>query len=100
MLIEPWSIDMLGGLQARQAGRHIERFRTRSVGALLTYLAFHLKQLDTGRGTGCLRRARDVGVFGAAAGSFVDFGGRDRVRTALPNAGDTTGIRMGTVGRE
>ena len=41
MLIEPWSVEMLGRLRARLRDRAIERFRTRQVAALFAYLAYH-----------------------------------------------------------
>ena len=41
MLIEPWRIEMFGGLRARQRDRTVDRFRTRQVAGLLAYLAHH-----------------------------------------------------------
>lgn len=40
MLMEPWHIQLLGGLQAVQGDHHIQRFRTQNYGLLLAYLAY------------------------------------------------------------
>ncbi|MCW3052577.1 MAG: putative ATPase, partial [Chthonomonadales bacterium] len=45
MLTEPWRIELLGGLQARQGAQVLSRFRTQKVGALLAYLALESTQL-------------------------------------------------------
>ena len=45
MLTEPWRIELLGGLQARQGTQILSRFRTQRVGALLAYLALECPQL-------------------------------------------------------
>ena len=42
MLVEPWRIEMLGGLRARQGDHILSRFRTRSAASLLAFLAFAL----------------------------------------------------------
>jgi predicted ATPase/DNA-binding SARP family transcriptional activator/Tfp pilus assembly protein PilF len=39
MLIEPWSIQLLGRSRATQAGREITRFRTQKTASLFAYLA-------------------------------------------------------------
>ena len=41
MLAEPWTIQLLGALSARQAGRTVNRFRTYKTGVLFAYLAFY-----------------------------------------------------------
>ena len=41
MLSEPWTIQLLGKLSARQGERTVERFRTYKTGVLLAYLAFY-----------------------------------------------------------
>ena len=41
MLLDPWRIEMLGGLRAQAADRTIDRFRTRQVASLLAFLAFY-----------------------------------------------------------
>ena len=38
---EPWRIELLGHLQARQGEQCITRFRTHKSAALLAYLAFY-----------------------------------------------------------
>ncbi len=38
-MVEPWRIELFGGLTARQGQEEISRFRTRKTGALLAYLA-------------------------------------------------------------
>src|SRR5213075_2892563 len=40
MFEESWSIELFGGLRARQGERVINRFRTQKTGALLAYLAY------------------------------------------------------------
>src|SRR2546430_1721924 len=40
MLEELWEIQLLGGLQAKRAGRTITRFRTRPTASLFAYLAY------------------------------------------------------------
>ncbi len=42
MLLEPWQIELFGGLTARQGPREITRFRTQKTASLLAYLAYHL----------------------------------------------------------
>jgi DNA-binding SARP family transcriptional activator len=44
---EPWTIQLFGGLRARQGERLITRFRTQQTGALLAYLAYHRHQSPT-----------------------------------------------------
>jgi predicted ATPase/DNA-binding SARP family transcriptional activator len=45
MLVESWRIELFGGLRLRQgAGRVITRFRTEKTGALLAYLALHVRR--------------------------------------------------------
>ena len=46
-MAERWRIELLGGLRAcglPHGGRVITRFRTHKTGALLAYLAYHLRQ--------------------------------------------------------
>src|SRR5262245_15317389 len=40
MLIQPWRIELLGGLSACQGDRVITRFRTRRTASLLAYLGY------------------------------------------------------------
>ncbi len=47
MLNEPWEIELLGGLRARQGERVLSRFRTQKAGALLAYLAYRCGQPQT-----------------------------------------------------
>ncbi len=41
MLLEPWRIELFGGLKLRQGDRLIARFPTQKVASLLAYLALH-----------------------------------------------------------
>src|SRR5688500_7744696 len=41
MLLEPWRIELFGGLKLRQGDRFITRFPTQKVASLLAYLALH-----------------------------------------------------------
>src|SRR5688500_20362358 len=41
MLLEPWRIELFGGLKLRQGDRLITRFPTQKVASLLAYLALH-----------------------------------------------------------
>ena len=43
MLAEPWRVQFLGGICARQRGRSITRFRTYRAGALFAYLVYHAR---------------------------------------------------------
>src|SRR5688500_13558423 len=47
MLIEPWNVEMLGGLRVRRRDRAIERLRTRHVASLFAYLAYHAGRSST-----------------------------------------------------
>lgn len=44
-MVEPWAIQLLGGLSARQGARVVTRFATRKTAALLAYLAFRRGQI-------------------------------------------------------
>jgi DNA-binding SARP family transcriptional activator len=41
MLMQPWRIQLLGGLSASLHDTRIERFRSRKAAALFAYLALH-----------------------------------------------------------
>jgi predicted ATPase/DNA-binding SARP family transcriptional activator len=47
MILEPWRVEMLGGLRAKQAGQTIARFQTYKTGAILGYLAYYLQRVHT-----------------------------------------------------
>jgi len=99
MLTEPWRIELLGGLQARQGAQVLSRFRTQKVGALLAYLALERTQLplreriagvlwpesDSGAGRASLRNAlaslrQQLEPHGTPANSVLI---ADRVRVGL-----------------
>src|SRR5207249_12211582 len=41
MLLDPWRIELFGGLRARHGDRVITRFRTQKTASLLAFLAYH-----------------------------------------------------------
>ena len=47
---EPLSITLLGGLHFKQGNRVISRFKSQKIGALLAYLAYHIKQMHSREG--------------------------------------------------
>lgn len=44
MMIQPWRIEMFGGLRAVRGAEILSRFKSQKVAALLAYLAFHASQ--------------------------------------------------------